>query len=95
VKWINRGAKRKNSNSNKLNLIKISVMKRNKYITPSKKEKRETKVLLINGYVTTLVKLDERYRPEACYMGMRGWALQEIIKMKRENKPIPKMRRTR
>lgn len=70
-------------------------MIRKKNITPSKKEKRETKDLLINGYVITLVRMTERGRPCACYMGMQGWALQTIIKMNRRFKPVLKMRRTR
>jgi len=70
-------------------------MKRNKHITSSKKEKRETKDLLVNGYVITLVKMNERNRPEACFMSMRGWALQTIFKMNRTFKPFPKIRRTR
>ena len=70
-------------------------MERRKYITSSK-EKRETKELLINGHVITLVKMEENpHRPIPCFMGMWGWALQGVIKMQRTNKPIPKMKRTK
>jgi len=70
-------------------------MKRKKYITSSK-EKRETKSLLKNGYVITLVKMEENsHRPIPCYMGMWGWALLSVIKMQRTIKPVPKMIRTK
>ena len=70
-------------------------MERKKNITSSK-EKRETQTLLKNGYVITLVKMEENsHRPIPCYMGMWGWALQYVIKMERTIKPIPKMIRTK
>lgn len=62
------------------------------------KEIRETKDYFINGYIITLVKLDDDIREKqcacACYMGKKGWALQQIIKMKRTIFPI-QFKRTR
>lgn len=71
-------------------------MERKKHITPSKEKERETQCLLKNGYVITLVKMEENvHRPIPCYMGMWGWALQSMIKMQRRYKPAPKMIRTK
>lgn len=71
-------------------------MIRKKNITSSKKEIRETKDVLINGYVITLVRMEENvHRPIPCFMGMWGWALKTEIKMKRIYKPCTKMKRTR
>lgn len=52
------------------------------------KEIRETKDMVVNGYVITLVKLEENMRPLPSYMGLKGWALQSMCKMKRTIYPI-------
>ena len=49
-------------------------------------DKRETQDLFINGYIYTLIKgrkdqMKSEHTP--CFCGKKGWALKEIIKMKR------------
>lgn len=53
-----------------------------------------TKILCINGYIFTLVRIDEVKRPSRderpCFMGIQNYALQSIIKLKRSNPPKKK-----
>jgi len=47
-----------------------------------------TKDLFINGYIVTLIRRDDPLKPIPSYRGMKGWALQEMYKMKRTIYPI-------
>lgn len=61
-----------------------------------RRDTRETKTLFINGYIYTLVKgrISDNFRckhiKDPTFMGMRGWALQSIIKLKRNKFPKKK-----
>lgn len=58
-----------------------------------RKAKRETKDIICNGFIYVLVKGRPDYRNgssncnEPHFMGFQNWALQAIVKMKREKKP--------
>ena len=55
-----------------------------------KGREKETKDLLMNGFIYTLVRDDylNEKRPCPCFMGYEGWALHSIMRRKVKQKLI-------